>query len=113
LQQYRAIIRQNLQQAQYLVSLVQQERELELMAPVPMNIVCYRYDPGNTSTAELNRINKEILMRLHEEGIAAPTYTALNGAYVIRAAITNHRSQLHDFDILVTETLRIGRELTG
>jgi aromatic-L-amino-acid decarboxylase len=111
LQRYRAIIRQNLHQAQYLASLVQQERELELMAPVPMNIVCYRYNPGNTSTTELNRINKEILMRLHEEGIAAPTYTLLNGEYVIRAAITNHRSQLHDFEILVKETLRMGREL--
>ncbi len=52
-------------------------------------------------------------MRLHEQGIAAPSYTLLNGKYAIRAAITNHRSRLDDFDTLVEATLRIGREVTA
>lgn len=86
---------------------------VELMADVPLNIVCYRYNPGNLTDPELNIINKEILMRLHEEGIAAPTYTLLNGRYAIRAAITNHRGRLEDFDILIRETVRIGNELTA
>jgi hypothetical protein len=51
-------------------------------------------------------------MRLQEQGIAAPSYTLLNGKYAIRAAITNHRSRMDDFDVLVEETLRIGKELT-
>lgn len=113
LQQYRDIIRRNLQQAQYLAKLVQDEPQLELMAPAPLNIVCFRFNPGNTPMDKLNTINKEVLMRLHEEGIAAPTYTLLNGQYVIRAAITNHRSGLHDFDVLVKEILRIGNQLTA
>jgi glutamate/tyrosine decarboxylase-like PLP-dependent enzyme len=86
-----------------------QKGSLELLAPVLLNIVCYRYNPGGLNTQQLNELNKEILMRLQEEGIAAPSYTILNGNYAIRAAITNHRSRREDFDILVSETLRLGK----
>lgn len=112
LQKYRMVIRQNIRQAQYLAESIKLESYLELLASVSLNIVCFRYNPGNLTEEELNIINKEILMRLHEEGIAAPSYTVLKGKYAIRAAITNHRSTLEDFDILVKETLRIGKELT-
>jgi aromatic-L-amino-acid decarboxylase len=112
LQEYRALIRQNLQQAQYLAQLIQGHADLELMAPVPLNIVCYRYNPGNCSQKELNHLNKEILMRLHEQGIAAPSYTLLNGQYTIRVAISNHRSRLEDFDALVKATVRLGNQTT-
>src|SRR5439155_4026372 len=38
MQEYRALIRQNLQQAQYLAELVQMQPLLELLAPVPLSI---------------------------------------------------------------------------
>jgi glutamate/tyrosine decarboxylase-like PLP-dependent enzyme len=82
------------------------------MAPVPLNIVCYRYNPGQGTDKELNALNKEILMQLQEQGIAAPSYTLLNGQYAIRTAITNHRSRFEDFELLVNETVRIGKEIT-
>jgi glutamate/tyrosine decarboxylase-like PLP-dependent enzyme len=111
LETYRTLIRQNLQQAQYLAELVQNEPLLELMAPVSLNIVCFRYNPGNCSIKDLNNLNREILMQLHERGIAAPSYTLLNGQYVIRTAITNHRSRFEDFELLVNEIVRIGKEM--
>lgn len=111
-EKYAAMVRKNLQQAQYLAELVQHEPLLELLADVPLNIVCYRFNPGNQSEEVLNKINKEILMRLQEEGIAAPSYTLLHNRYAIRTAITNHRSRLEDFDVLVRETVRIGRMLS-
>jgi Glutamate decarboxylase and related PLP-dependent proteins len=113
LDQFRTIIRQNLRQTRYLATLIEQEPLLELMAPVPLNIVCYRFNPGNLDRDQLNRLNKELLMQMQEEGIAAPTYTLLNNQYVIRVAHTNHRSRLKDFDTLVQATLRIGKRLTG
>jgi glutamate/tyrosine decarboxylase-like PLP-dependent enzyme len=111
MKKYGRLIRQNLEQAKYLATAIKARHELELMAPVPLNIVCFRYHPENLDDRELNILNKEILMRLHEEGIAAPSYTLLNGRYAIRVAITNHRSRKEDFDILVRETIRIGKEL--
>ena len=50
-------------------------------------------------------------MRLHESGIAAPSYTRLGGRYCLRVAIVNYRTREEDLDILVEATLRIGREL--
>lgn len=59
----------------------------------------------------LNAVNKEIVLRLQETGIAAPSSTMIDGKYAIRVAHTNHRSRREDFDILVRETLRIGNSL--
>ncbi|MGB8190423.1 MAG: aminotransferase class V-fold PLP-dependent enzyme [Chitinophagaceae bacterium] len=108
---YRQLIRQNLQQAQYLASLVRAQHELELLAPVDMNIVCFRFVADGLDDNELNELNKEILMQLHEAGTALPSFTVLNGSYAIRAAITNHRSTTKDFDILVKEVLRLGQKI--
>ncbi|MDX2048071.1 MAG: aminotransferase class V-fold PLP-dependent enzyme [Chitinophagaceae bacterium] len=112
IEKYRQLIRQNIEQARYLSELIKQKGSLELLAPVLLNIVCYRYNPGGLNKQQLNELNKEILMRLQEEGIAAPSYTILDGNYAIRAAITNHRSRKEDFVILVRETIRIGNTLT-
>lgn len=106
---YRQMIRKNLRQAQYLAGLIDAETHLELLSPIPLNIVCFRYNPGGLSDEALNQLNKEILMSLHEQGIAAPSYTLLQGKYAIRAAITNHRSRMEDFDILTDAVLRIGK----
>lgn len=105
---FRRLIRQNIRQAGYLAERVAQIPGLELMAPAPLNIVCFRYNPGSLNTAELNALNKEILMQLHESGVAAPSYTVLKGSYCLRVAITNHRTTTADLDILIAAVLKIG-----
>jgi hypothetical protein len=67
----------------------QNQADLELMAPIGMDIVCFRFNPGGLDDAALNALNKEILMRIHEQGIAVPSYTTLNGQYCLRIAIAN------------------------
>jgi hypothetical protein len=51
------------------------------------------------------------LIRLHESGRVAPSYTTLNGRYCLRAAIANHRTRRADLDILVEEVVRQGQAL--
>ncbi len=111
IEKFRNIIRQNILQASYLEKKIKDTKDLELMAPVDTNIVCYRYNPGGLTGAELNMLNKEILMQLQENGTAAPSYTKLGDMYCLRAAICNHRSRLEDFDMLVIETLKLGKNL--
>ncbi len=67
--------------------------------------------PGGMDDAQLNALNEELLIRLHESGIAAPSYTTLGGRYCLRAAIVNHRTTSEDLPVLVSAVLRIGREL--
>lgn len=108
---YRRLIQQNIAQARYLAQLVEQSAELELVAPVVLNIVCFRFNPKTPGKEQLNEVNRQILMELHERGIASPTSTILRGTYALRAAITNHRSRKEDFEALVNATLQLGAEI--
>jgi glutamate/tyrosine decarboxylase-like PLP-dependent enzyme len=104
------LIRQNVDQAAYLAGRVRETSELELVAPAPLNIVCFRY--RGSGAGDLDRTNKAILVRLHESGIAAPSYTTLGGRYALRVCITNHRTRREDLDLLVRDVVRLGRELS-
>jgi len=105
------MITRNVEQAQYLGGLIKKTQNLELIAPIGLDIVCFRYNPGKIDLEMLNQLNREILIELQEQGIAAPSYTTLNGQYCIRVAIANHRSRSQDFDVLIAETMRLGKSL--
>jgi glutamate/tyrosine decarboxylase-like PLP-dependent enzyme len=76
-----------------------------------MNIVCFRYFMSHLSEDELDALNKEILFRIQEEGIALPSYTTINGHFAIRVAITNHRSTFEDFDLLLESVLDFAKTI--
>ncbi len=110
---YGRLIQQNVEQIRYLTRMIDAAPELERLAPVPLNIVCFRYRVEGLDSEALNRLNEELLMRLHESGVAVPSYTRLNGQYAIRVADTNHRSRREDFDLLIETILQLGRELAA
>jgi glutamate/tyrosine decarboxylase-like PLP-dependent enzyme len=115
IEKYTRLIEQNVAQARYLAGRVHRHRELELMAPVPLNIVCLRYvgTPVRGDGEGLDELNREILMRVQERGIAVPSGTLLDGRFAIRVAISNHRSVRADFDVLVDAVVEIGRALAA
>ena len=108
---YGQQIEQNIQQANYLTQLVQDQDELELLAPTAMNIVNFRYTDESLTAEAHDDLNAEILMQLHERGIAAPSSTVLNARFSIRVAICNHRSKRSDFEALVNAVADIGKEI--
>lgn len=108
---YGEQISQNVDQANYLTELVRNDTRLELLAPTALNIVNFRYVSEDVDGEQLDDLNAEILMRLHERGIATPSSTVLNGRFSIRVAICNHRSRREDFAALATAVVDIGREL--
>jgi aromatic-L-amino-acid/L-tryptophan decarboxylase len=105
-------IEQDIDHAHYLAELVRDHPYLELLAPVPLNIVCFRYKAPGMSTTSTNELNQEILMRLHERGLAVPSYTRLNGNFALRVAVTNHRSTCQDFELLVEQVTAIADEIS-
>jgi len=111
LERFGRMIARNVEQAHYFGQLVAQAPTLELVAPIGLDIVCFRFNPGGRADATLNALNKEILTLLQERGIAAPSYTTLNGVYCLRIAIANHRSTQADFDLLAQSVVQIGQEL--
>lgn len=113
LEKYGRLVQQNIDQAAYLAGLIRAAPELELAAPVPLNVVCFRYVNEGMDGPGQDRLNKDIEIELQEGGIAVVSGTIINGRYALHAAITNHRSTRQDFNVLVRETIRIGRELTS
>ncbi len=93
--------------ARYLAERVAATPQLELLAPVSLNIVCFRYR-CELDGEEADRINADIVADMQIAGIAAPSTTTLNGQLAIRAAIVNHRTRREDIDQLITATLRYG-----
>jgi glutamate/tyrosine decarboxylase-like PLP-dependent enzyme len=111
LNSFSRLIEQNVAQVRYLAELVEAESDLELLAPVPLNILCFRFRGELRDEERLMELNREIVLRLQEQGIAAPSTTAIGGKFAIRVANTNHRTRREDFDLLVREVLRLGREV--
>ncbi|MEM9141964.1 MAG: pyridoxal-dependent decarboxylase [Bacteroidota bacterium] len=105
------MIARNVEQAQYLGSLVEGHPHLELVAPIGLDIVCLRYNPGTLSQDELNAINKEIKLQLEERSVALPDYTTLQGQYCLRCAISSHRVTHTDFEEFVDKVVEIGSGL--
>jgi aromatic-L-amino-acid/L-tryptophan decarboxylase len=103
-----AVAQQSCTIARHLAQRIRAEPELELLAPVPLNIVCFRYRGEDADT-----LNAELVADLQEDGIAAPSTTVIGGALAIRAAFVNHRSRIEDADALVEAVLTAGRRRSG
>ncbi len=103
-----AVIARTCALASYLEARIQAEPRLELMAPVQLNIVCFRY-----RAAESCKVNRDLVADIHESGIAAPSTTVLDGRLAIRAAIVNHRTDVCDVEALIAAVLEFGAQRAG
>jgi glutamate/tyrosine decarboxylase-like PLP-dependent enzyme len=101
-----AVVQQTCDLAQHLAARIDAEPDLERLAPVALNIVCFRYRAAATG---LDTLNAAIVADLQEDGVAAPSTTLLNGRLAIRAAIVNHRTGRADVERLIDAVLERGR----
>ena len=112
---YARMLEKHCMLAQALASKVKDHPdELELLAPVHLNIVCLRYRPkGITDNSVLNPLNEELLMQMQESGVAVPSQATLLGRFALRCCILNHRTTMNDIDIYLSAVLRIGSQLAA
>jgi aromatic-L-amino-acid decarboxylase len=83
---------------------------LELLAPVTLNIVCFRYAPASLDIASSDALNGRIVVELQERGIAVPSTTRVGGRLAIRLNIMNHRTTADDLEQTLAAVLAIGAE---
>jgi glutamate/tyrosine decarboxylase-like PLP-dependent enzyme len=98
-----AMISRSCELARYLEIKIATSPELELLAPVSLNIVCFRYRANDP-----DRLNAKIVADLHESGIAAPSTTMIGNRLAIRAAIVNHRTEPRDIDSMLKAIAKFG-----
>jgi glutamate/tyrosine decarboxylase-like PLP-dependent enzyme len=92
-----------------LARLVEESPRLELCAPVPSNVVCFRYRPeGLPDGPELDRINEEIQARIAAAGDVFHTGARLAPGFCQRAAIVSWRTTSADVAALAGAVERAG-----
>lgn len=112
--------------ARHLKERIEGEPRLELLAPVALNVVCFRYrcrSPGIESRSGVDTdeaadtvadaVNAQIVVAIQHAGRCAPSSTTVQGRFAIRAAIVNHRTTFDDVDALVQATLHHGDALVA
>ena len=105
---FRQAISENLRQARLLAQLIQAEPLLELLAPVELSAVCFRWKDDDD--AALNRRNAEILRDVTKRGRVVLSNANIRGAFGLRACIVNHRTTDDDVAAVVEEVLAAARQ---
>jgi glutamate/tyrosine decarboxylase-like PLP-dependent enzyme len=96
-----AAMLKNCRQAEALAADIDEAPDLERLAPVGLNIVCFRWRRPGIDDEALDRINKEIVADTQESGVAVPSSTILDGRLAIRVNLTNHRTTMADLQRLL------------
>jgi aromatic-L-amino-acid decarboxylase len=91
---------------------VERATDLELLAPVMLNIVCFRYLRPDLDEAELDQLNEAIAITVQESGMAVTSTTRIGGRLALRACIVNHRTDELDLDMLLMAVRTAGRTLS-
>ncbi|MDE2481999.1 MAG: cytochrome D ubiquinol oxidase subunit I [bacterium] len=101
----------NVRQARLFGDLIDANEAFELLAPVQLNVVCFRYRRDGMNEAELDAGNDEIVIRLQESGEAVVSSTVVSGRRAIRICIVNQRTTDDDVRFTLEAIERIGNEL--
>ncbi|HQL23882.1 MAG TPA: hypothetical protein PKY95_05635 [candidate division Zixibacteria bacterium] len=74
--------------------------DFELLAPAPLNVLCFRYRPTGAADSEaLNRLNERLLEEVNRTGRVFITHTKLNGAFTLRMVIGQTQVTADDVDL--------------
>jgi aromatic-L-amino-acid/L-tryptophan decarboxylase len=77
-------VRLHIRLASDLATAISRETDFELLAPVVISVVCFRYNPGNIDESGLNSLNEKLNHKLNDSGKIYLTHTSLNGKYTLR-----------------------------
>ena len=113
LEKFREAIRDDLQHAQLLSRLMAAESELELLAPVKLSAVCFRFIPKLAHGVNANELNRKILQHVVQHGKVYLSNASIHGKFSLRACFVNHRTTPDDVALIIAEVLAAGRELSA
>jgi len=106
-----AMVEKNCEQAAWLAARIKESESFHLAAPTSLNIVCFQAEVPGGARIDSDELNREILMRVQERGIAVPSSAEIDGRLCIRVNITNHRTRREDLEIFLAAIEEIRREI--
>lgn len=111
---YREIVERHLDLAQRVASQVDDAPDLERLAEVPLNIVCFRYRPsGVDDEAVIDDLNRRLGEEVLRDGRVYVGTTLFEGKVAFRPAIVNWRTREEDVDLVVDVIRELGARISG
>jgi glutamate/tyrosine decarboxylase-like PLP-dependent enzyme len=110
---HRAMVERHLALAQRVARRVDEATDLERLAEVPLNIVCFRFRPPGVPESDLDELNRRLGEAVLEDGRVYVGTTVYEGRVAFRPAIVNWRTTEDDVDELVDVIRELGANLVG
>jgi glutamate/tyrosine decarboxylase-like PLP-dependent enzyme len=110
---YREMVERHLELAQHLARSVDAADDLERLADVVLNIVCFRYRPVGLDPEKVDEINEALAHAIIDDGRVYVGGTVYGGKRALRPAIVNWRTTERDIDLIVQVVRELGARLTG
>ncbi len=89
----RARIRNHLEMAREFARWIEESRDFEMLAPVPLAIVCFRANPrGLESESDIDNLNERLMEEVNRSGRIYISHTKLNGRFTLRLVVGNIRT---------------------
>jgi len=108
---HRAMVERHLALAQRVAAQVDEAPDLERLAEVPLNVVCFRFRPAGVPEAELDALNRRLGQRVLDDGRVFFGTTEYAGKVAFRPAMVNWRTREEDVDLIVRVTRELGNQL--
>jgi glutamate/tyrosine decarboxylase-like PLP-dependent enzyme len=105
---YRELVERHCDLAAHLAATVDAAPDLERLAEVPLNVVCFRYHPAGLSEPALNEVNRRLGEALLDDGRVFAGTTVYGGRVALRPAISNWRTTAADLDLFVDVVRELG-----
>jgi glutamate/tyrosine decarboxylase-like PLP-dependent enzyme len=104
---YREMVERHLRLARHLADRIDAAPQLERLAEVKLNIVCFRARPEGMPENELDELNRTLGEALLRDGRVFAGTTRYEGKVAFRPAIVNWRTQEEDVELLVDVLLEL------
>ena len=108
---YREMVDRHLALAQRVGADVEAAPDFELLAPVRLNVVCFRYRPPGSAEDELDELNRRLGAAILEDGRVYYGTTVYAGKVAFRPAISNWRTTRVDVDLILAVARELGESL--
>ena len=102
MRRFREMIQKDIDLTHYLSDQVEASDDFEIKSRSYLGVSCFRYVGNYVKESKITAINEQLIPALEKDGRIFITGTRLNGEFVLRACIINHRKQKEDIDYLLT-----------
>ena len=107
-------LREHIAMAGEMKQWIEEHDDFEMLAPATMNVLCFRFNPGNVDSEEkLNEINEQLLHEINQTGEIYMTHTKLSGKYTLRMVIAQTDVEKKHVEKAWNVILRKAEEIFG